>query len=157
MTITKAGLTEGNRWRGAQSHELRRQNPASCNSDGILPSTKGGVWKSMKAVREIPVESIPEGTVQDPNKIYKTQRIQVTTESLRSPGISTLSPKSMSPSGVVPFGHQKTASLMGTTYVYGPGQAVRSTKSDITRSQSLTESEQEIIRDSSDGQYSSKR
>lgn len=100
----------------------------------------------MKAVRDTPVESIPEGTVQDPNKIYKTQRIQVTTESLGSPGSSALSPGSMSPSGMVSFDHQKTASLMGTTQVYGSGHAVRSTKSDMARRQSLTEGEQEIIK-----------
>ena len=144
MTITKAGWTEGNRWRGVPSHELREQNPASCNGDGNPPSTKLSLWKSATAVRDAPTESRPEGATQDPNEIYKTQQIQVFNEPLKSPGSSNLSPNLMTPSRMIAFGQQ---SLMGTTRVCHEARGVRA---DPARNQSPTESEEKIIRDSSD-------
>ena len=150
MSITKAGLTEGNRWRGGPSHELREQNPASCNSDGLPPSAKVGLWNSAIAVRDAPVESRPEGASQDPNEIYKTQQIQVVSETIDTLASPSHSPKLTPSSRMVSFNQQKAKSLMGTTQVYGSARVARSPRPDPARNRSPTESEEDIIRDSSD-------
>ncbi|KAL8769868.1 MAG: hypothetical protein Q9209_004306 [Squamulea sp. 1 TL-2023] len=161
MGLSKAGFTEGSRWRGGgpshQSHELKDRTLGSTSDPEAPPPRKAvGNWASVgpRAMRG----SVANGrTMAAENDVHimKTQDIEVITETTAAKEPSTTS-SSTAVTGVVgPTAPteppSKVKQLMGTaSNVYLPGRRDRSSRSDPARSQSPSESEKEIIRSSSD-------
>lgn len=92
MSMTKAGLTEGNRRRGGPNPELLNQGFCKNSS----PQAKFGTWGTIRAAYA-PVKPRPDRIIQNQNETYKTQQIQVFTEA-GNPSYPSLSPEPGSPS-----------------------------------------------------------
>lgn len=142
MGLTKAAMTEGSRWGGGASNELRdRPDRAHAFNNLDAPrQTKIGSWTSRVSKTNIQPLDHSRG-------IFKTQHIEVISEAGPDGDGTT------SPSAAVTFSDQRIISRnsMGTTTVTIPHHSSKSSRRDSgTRRHSLSESEIEIFRSSSE-------
>ena len=153
MGLTKAGLTEGNRWRSGgdpNSHEMKNRTLASTHDpEAGAPPKKAAAWIPARGMRGS--VSGARHDLGNPEHIVKTEHIDVITE----PALSDQS--NTSSSTAVTTGEQPSASkgksLMGTATVFMPGRATRSSRPEPgNRNSSPSESEKEIIRTSLDSE-----
>ncbi|KAL8793701.1 MAG: hypothetical protein Q9195_003750 [Heterodermia aff. obscurata] len=153
MGLTKAGLTEGNRWRSGgdpNSHELKNRTLASTHDpEAGAPPKKAAAWIPARGMRGS--VSGARHSLGDPEHIVKTEHIDVITE----PALSDQS--NTSSSTAVTTGEQspaaKSKSLMGTATVFMPGRATRNSRPEAgNRNSSPSESEKEFIRKSLDSE-----
>ncbi|KAI4137336.1 MAG: hypothetical protein L6R39_007343 [Caloplaca ligustica] len=160
MGLSKAGFTEGSRWMGNagashQSHELKDRTFNSSNDPEAPPPRKPNNWSTVPRTTRGSVTAGRSLAAEPDNHIFKTQDIEVITETA-SPATKELSTTSSSTAvtGAVAITEppSKVKSLMGTaaSNVYIPGRSSRHSKPEGTRGQSPSESEMEIIRNSSD-------
>lgn len=164
MGLSKAGFTEGSRWMGGggpshHSQELKDHTFNSSADPEAPPLRRAGNWSSAPPRGGLrgSVAAGRSKAAETDKHIFKTQDIEVVTETA-SPAQE---PSTLSSSTVVTgAGHStagiteqpcKVKALMGTAAsVHFPSRSTRHSKPDGTRSQSPSESEQEIIRSSSD-------
>lgn len=153
MGLTKAGLTEGNRWRSGgdpNSHEMKNRTLASTHDpEAGAPPKKAAAWIPARGMRGS--VSGARHSLGNPEHIVKTEHIDVITE----PALSDQS--NTSSSTAVTTGEQPSASkgksLMGTATVFMPGRATRNSRPETgNRNSSPSESEEEIIRKSLDSE-----
>ncbi|MCJ1482204.1 hypothetical protein MMC06_002367 [Schaereria dolodes] len=162
MGLSKAGFTEGHghNSRGlapsAHSHELKNRTLQSYNDpEAGAPPKKANNWSTVKGLRGSTVNQ-RNGNVQPEatDMIYRTQHIEVTSES--GPDKAALTKYPVVSSTTLTAGSEpnsKVKSLMGTPIVYMPGRPGRNSQQDpVNRSSSPSESEKEIIRNSTDSE-----
>lgn len=150
MGLTKAGLTEGNRWRSGEnpnSHELKNRTlPSTHDPESGVPQKKASTWIPARGMRGS--VSAARHSVGNPDHIVKTEHINVVTEPAL-PDQSNASSATAVATGEPPKGK----SLMGTSTVFMPGRATRNSRLDAgNRGASPSESEEEIIRKSVDSE-----
>ncbi|KAL8927886.1 MAG: hypothetical protein Q9172_001186 [Xanthocarpia lactea] len=162
MGLSKVGFTEGSRWMGNggpshHSHELKDRTLAS-NSDPEAPPPRRavGTWASLgpRAMRGS-VAAGREAAAGTDGQIIKTQDIEVVTETnvAKEPVTFSSATAVIGASGTTAPTEppSKVQKLMGTaSNVHLPGRRDRNSRPDPMRSQSPSESEKEIIRNSSD-------
>ncbi|KAL8839758.1 MAG: hypothetical protein Q9170_001629 [Blastenia crenularia] len=162
MGLSKAGFTEGSRWMGNggpshHSHELKDRTFNSSVDPEAPPPRKPNNWASApRGIRGSVTAGRSMATEAD-NHIFKTQDIEVVTESAPAAKENSTSSSSTAVTGAssataaVTEPPSKVKALMGgASNVYLPGRNTRHSKPDGTRSHSPSESEKEIIRSSSD-------
>ena len=154
MGITKAGLTDGNKYTGGashHSHELRNRTLISANQDPetTIPK-KDGTWATAKATHG----ALTSDPIADPklagNGIFKTQQVDVIREAPSDPNLQQSDSTNSSATAFTDAKPPKVNSLMGTTIVPGPHRTHARGSSTQRRPHSPSESEREIIRRSSD-------
>ena len=128
MGITKAGLTNGNKYSGGggannqPNHELHNRTLLSNDHDANNPLRSGGNWATAKASRGV----MPgHGHVNKENEIYKTQQVDVTREinvetQACDESISSTATTAAPPTNPSPERGPKVNSLMGTPIVMAP-------------------------------------
>ena len=152
MGLTKAGLTEGNRWRSGgdpNSHEMRDRTFGSTHDpEAGAPQKKAATWIPARGMRGS--VSGARDSIGNQEHIIKTEHIDVITE----PALSKQSNASSSTTvAVAEHPPAKGKSLMGTATVFMPGRATRNTRPETgNRDASPSESEKEIIRRSADSE-----
>ena len=153
MGLTKAGLTEGNRWRSGgepNSHELKQRTlPSLHDPEAGVPPRKAGTWTTARGIRGS--FSGDTGAAHPTEEIFKTQHVDVVSEPVKSDQSNASSSTAVTAGETAP----KAKSLMGTATVLMPGRAARNARPEVenrTRGQSPSESEQEIIRNSADSE-----
>ncbi|KAL8791231.1 MAG: hypothetical protein Q9213_000188 [Squamulea squamosa] len=162
MGLSKAGFTEGSRWMGNggpshHSHELKDRTLNSTSDPEAPPPRKAvGNWASVgpRAMRGSVANGRSMAADNDVH-IMKTQDIEVITETNVAKEPSTSSSATAVTGVAGPTAPteppSKVKQLMGTaSNVYLPGRRDRNSRPDPSRSQSPSESEKEIIRNSSD-------
>lgn len=131
MGLTKAGLTEGNRWRSGNdpnSHELKQRTlPSVHDPEAGLPPRQAGTWQLTKGGRG----SVSGAANAAPEQIFKTQHVDVVSEPIsdQSNASSSTAVTAGDPAtarGIAP----KAKSLMGTTTMFMPGRAARNSRPD---------------------------
>ena len=154
MGLTKAGLTEGNRWRSGgdpNSHELKQRTlPSMHDPEAGVPPRKAGTWTTARGIRGS-FSSPSQGTAHAPEQIFKTQHVDVVSEPVNSHQSNASSSTAVTAGEPAP----KAKTLMGTATVLMPGRAARNSRPEPdnrSRGQSPSESEQEIIRSSADSE-----
>ena len=154
MGITKAGLTDGNKYTGGashHSHELRNRTLISANHDveSTMPK-KEGTWATAKATHG----ALAGDPIADPklagNEIFKTQQVDVIREAPSDPNLGQPDSTSSSATAVMESKSPKVNSLMGTSIVMPPSRTNARTSNAQQRAHSPSESEREIIRGSTD-------
>ena len=154
MGLTKAGLTEGNRWRSGgepNSHELKQRTlPSMHDPEAGAPPRKAGTWIPAKGIR-----GSFSGTAAKapPEQIFKTQHVDVVSEPKKWEESNASSSTAVTAGAVEAA--PKAKSLMGTATVFMPGRGARNSRPEAesrNRGQSPSESEQEIIRNSADSE-----
>lgn len=152
MGLTKAGLTEGNRWRSGgdpNSHELKQRTlPSMHDPEAGAAPRKAGTWTTAKGIRGSFSGAPPNAP---PEQIFKTQHVDVVSEPVNSDQSNASSSTAVTAGETAP----KAKSLMGTATVFMPGRGARSSRlegENRNRAQSPSESEQEIIRNSADSE-----
>ena len=154
MGITKAGLTDGNKYTGGashHSHELRNRTLISANHDveATMPK-KEGTWSTAKATHG----ALASDPIADPklagNEIFKTQQVDVIREASSDPHLGQPDSTSSSATAVMESKPPKVNSLMGTSIVMPPSRTNARTSNAQQRAHSPSESEREIIRASTD-------
>lgn len=160
MGLSKAGFTEGSRWMGGgaqshHSHELKDRTLNSSVDPEAPPPRRAGTWipppRGMRGSVAAGRSAVREGD----DHILKTQDIEVVTETAgaatKEPSTSSSSTAVTSSATPVTEPPSKVKQIMGSaSNVYLPGRSARHSKPDPTRSQSPSESEQNIIRSSTD-------
>lgn len=144
MGLTKAAMTEGGRWGGGASNDLKgRSDRAHAFNNLDAPRQKKmGSWTSKHSRSDVPPLDHNRG-------IFKTQHIEVTSEA--GPNEENGNPK-VSPPIAVAFSDQGILSknLMGTTTVNIPHRATKASHNDAgSHRYSPSESEIEIFCSSS--------
>ena len=160
MGLTKAGLTEGNRWRSGNdgnSHELRdRTLPSMHDPEAGAPPRKAGTWTTAKGVRGS-FSGARDATGDVPaEQIFKTQHVDVVSEPVTvQSNTSSSTAVTVGDSAAAPMA-PKVKSLMGTATVFMPGRAARNSRpsemENHDRAASPSESQQGIIRNSADSE-----
>ena len=154
--ITKAGLTDGNKYTGGashHSHELRNRTLLSANHDvhRALPKNDG-TWANATATHG----ALAGDPIADPKlagtEIFKTQQVDVVREAPGPPDLRQ-QPDSTSSSATAVADRKplpKAASLMGTSIVMAPPRTNAWTSVNHPRAPSPSESTREIVRGSTD-------
>ena len=153
MGLTKAGLTEGNRWRsgeGANSHEMKARTFGSTHDpEAGAPPKKAATWMPARGVRGS--VSAARNSVGNPEHIIKTEHIDVVTEPASSDKSNASSSTAVATGDLGP--PPKAKSLMGTATVFMPGRSTRNSRPEPAhRNPSPSESEKEIVRRSNDSE-----
>lgn len=156
MGLTKAGLTEGNRWRSGNdpnSHELKDRTIGSHHdAEAGAPQRKAGTWTTAKGIRG----SLSGAAVAPPEQIYKTQHVDVVSEPISDQTNASSSTAVTAGEPATSSTMPKVKSLMGTATVFMPGRVARNSRPGETdnreRATSPSESQKEIIRNSADSE-----
>ncbi|KAI4103138.1 MAG: hypothetical protein LQ345_007340 [Seirophora villosa] len=165
MGLSKAGFTEGSRWgmgngtgQSHHSHELKEHRTYNSSSDPEAPPPrKTTTWSVVSPPRALR-GSVTAGrnmAAEADTHIFQTHDIEVVTEhAAATKEISNVSSSSTAVTAAPPPTEppSKVKALLGTATGAHmmPGRNTRHSKPDGTRSQSPSESEKEIIRESSD-------
>ncbi|KAL8711664.1 MAG: hypothetical protein Q9225_007088 [Loekoesia sp. 1 TL-2023] len=162
MGLSKAGFTEGARWMGNgiashHSHELKDRTFNSSVDPEAPPPRKPNNWSSAPRGTRGSVTAGRSMAAEADNHIFKTQDIEVVTETAPATKQSSTSSSStavtgagISPTAVTEPPSKVKALIGSASNVYLPGRNARHSKPEASRSQSPSESEKEIIRSSSD-------
>ena len=157
MGLTKAGLTEGNRWRSGNdpnSHELKNQALASVHDpEAGVPPRKAGTWTTAKGIRGS-FSGARNSVGHPPEQIFKTQHVDVVSEPISDQSnASSSTAVTAGDTGIATA--PKAKSLMGTATVLMPGRAARNSRPEAEnrdRATSPSESQKEMIRNSADSE-----
>ena len=164
MGLTKAGLTEGNRWRSgndhtqnSNSHELKNRTlPSLHDPEAGAPPRKAGNWTTAKVLRGSFSNNRNSIGQAPKEQIFKTQHVDVVSEPVSDQSNASSSTAVTAGDTTITGPPPKAKSLMGTATVFMPGRAARNSRPSDTdnhdRGISPPESQKEIIRNSADSE-----
>lgn len=153
MSLTKAGFTEENQWRGQEhvgSHELRNRTLATKGDQEIPAERKVGTWAAAGAKGLRGSFSGARMSLTHPEQIFQTHHVDVVSEPKAKDGSNASSSTAVAV-GELTQPPPKVKSLMGTPLVQMPGRA-RNRPDPEGRNHSPSESETEIFRKSTDSE-----
>ncbi len=140
--LAKGSLTEGHRWQGGQGNELKDRYAFN----DLDRKSRLGTQTSARAVR---YSTNPEGPYPEPSGILRVQHTEILSEPASKP-IPEERPEFPSVAAAFPD-RNEVPNLTGMTQARIPGRSHISSRSDqLARKHSPSESEMEIIRNSSD-------
>lgn len=162
MGLTKAGFTEENQHRGGEvhgSHELQNRTLATKTDpeSGCHTERKIGTWTTAsKGLRGSFSGGNGRMSVSNPEQIFQTQHVDIISEPMTGKDTSNASSATAVTSGETTQQQHppqsKVKSLMGTPIVHMPGRARHRPTDPDGRTQSPSESEEELRRKSSDSE-----